>query len=252
MKKSLFLNISGDGIYDKLSTKEVVDTVWNSTKENLGDNIHQACATAVENIMKAAISKRTVDNITVVMIAFSSFKNFLFPKKLELIGHNSLDNIDIGRKQYILENSLVGNNSFDLDNRSFSLGEELSIVNQNVVDINTNGSSTNKQNAPTNVKPLLNKRGVQPKKKPNIIITAASSRPNVSSSINTSSQLDKSKMGINVMNVSHNGVNFAKVNAPKGSANFSNGVRKPEMAYTSRGLTKNTETFYKKNDMLRK
>lgn len=48
----------------------------------------------------------------------------MFPKE-RLICHNSLDQIDLNRQQeYVLNNSLMAN-SFELDNRSFSLGEEL-------------------------------------------------------------------------------------------------------------------------------
>lgn len=100
----------GDGIYDKLSNQEVIETVWSTAHDNKGDNIHQACANAVENIMKTAISKRTVDNITVVMIAFSSFKYALFPKRPDLIGNNSLDNINEYRNLHEIHRI---NNSFD-------------------------------------------------------------------------------------------------------------------------------------------
>ena len=222
-----------------MTTKEVVDIVWNSTKENLGDNIHQACATAVEQIMKTAIAKRTVDNITVVMIAFSSFKNFLFPKKAELIGHNSLDNIDVGRK-YILDNSLVGNNSFDLDNRSFSLGEELNIVNvdanNNLVDINHHDTMKPHN---LNSKTVMNKRNNILKKKSNIIVAAASNKPMVSNSLNGPIlQIDKTK------NCANN--NVTKIPANKTTVNGTGGIKKFDVFHTSRGLTKNMETFYKK------
>jgi len=236
----------GDGIFDKLTTKEVVDIVWNSTKENLGDNIHQVCATAVEQIMKTAIGKRTVDNITVVMIAFSSFKNFLFPKKPELIGHNSLDNIDVGRKQYILDNSLTGNNSFDLDNRSFSLGEELNIVNvdpnNNIIDINANG--LNKNNVSTNSKTLIGKRNNILKKKSNIVVAGASTKPLVSNSTNAAFiPFEKGKTYIG----NNNGGHVSKIQTHKTNLiNSSAGVKKFDAVHTSRGLTKNIETFYKK------
>lgn len=100
----------GDGIYDKLTNQDVIETVWSSCRENRGDNIHQACANAVEAVMKTAIAKRTVDNITVVMIAFSSFKYLLFPKRADLIGNNSLDNIAEFRNLHEIHRI---NNSFD-------------------------------------------------------------------------------------------------------------------------------------------
>lgn len=97
--------------------------MWSCVRESKGDNIHQACANAVEMIMKTAISKRTLDNITVVMIGFSSFKYLLFPKRTELIGNNSVDNIlDYNKLQEI--NRI--NNSFDVGYNDFSLEMGLS------------------------------------------------------------------------------------------------------------------------------
>lgn len=66
-----FVIMASDGIYDKMESKDVVEAVWTSVRDSTGDNIHQACATAVEHVMKTAIAKRTVDNITVVMISFT-------------------------------------------------------------------------------------------------------------------------------------------------------------------------------------
>lgn len=193
----------------------MVDIVWATTKENRGDNIHQVCANAVEQIMKTAIAKRTVDNITVVMIAFSSFKNFLFPKRLEMVLHNSLDNIDVGRKQFF-DSSLIGNNSFDLDNRSFSLGEELGIVKTTFIE-----GPLNEKNALN--KNLDNKKNHVLKKKPVAGI--------ITGTTNKTSTL--------------NGVNKGAIKQVAYKSAL--GAKKNEISYTSRVLTKNTqETFYKK------
>lgn len=103
----------------------MIEAVWSCAREFKGENIHQTCANGVELIMKSAIAKRTVDNITVVMIAFSSFKYLLFPKRPDLIGHNSLDQItDYSKIQQI---SHI-NNSFDLGTKEFSL--ELKLLGQ--------------------------------------------------------------------------------------------------------------------------
>lgn len=89
--------------------------------------------------MKTAISKRTLDNITVVMIAFSSFKYLLFPKRPELIGNNSVDNImDYSKLQEI--NRI--NNSFDVGFNDFSLD----ITHKNTAEARTPLQNTQKQN----------------------------------------------------------------------------------------------------------
>ena len=217
----------------------MVDIVWNGTKENLGDNIHQVCATAVEHVMKAAIAKRTVDNITVVMIAFSSFKNYLFPKRPELIGHNSLDNIDVGRKQYILDNSLIANNSFDLDNRSFSLGEELNIVNvdekNQIIDINNHNNPLNKNNLGNPSRNLVNKRTNILKKKTPVGIGVGTSIKSLLPNGIYSSHVPVDRVKTNII-----------TKIPNNKIDGAVAVKKNEIVHTSRGLTKNIETFYKK------
>jgi len=114
----------------------VIDSVWACAKDSKGDNIHQTCANAVETIMKTAISKRTVDNITVVMIGFSSFKYLLFPKRADLICNNSLDNMFDYKKMQEIHN----NNSFDVGTHEFSL--ELGLLNRN----NSKNNQENKKN----------------------------------------------------------------------------------------------------------
>lgn len=69
----------GDGIFDKLSSREVVQCVWDSTSSKQ-KNIHEQCAKGVDSILKEAIMKKTIDNITVVVIGFSNFKKKIFPR----------------------------------------------------------------------------------------------------------------------------------------------------------------------------
>ena len=39
-------------------------------------NVHEFCGKAVENIMKLAFNKKTLDNVTVVMIALDGLNNY--------------------------------------------------------------------------------------------------------------------------------------------------------------------------------
>ena len=136
----------------------MIETVWNCAKENKGDNIHQACANAVEMIMKTAIAKRTVDNITVVMISFSSFKYLLFPKRPDLIGNNSLDNINDYRNLHEIHRI---NNSFDYSSNAgsaeFSL--QLNLLNQQGIQekLKENDSKTPINQPPSNIAHNQNK-----------------------------------------------------------------------------------------------
>ena len=65
------LLIEGDGIFDKMSTSDVIEMVWDTFRRDEGKfkNIHEFSGLAVENIMKLAFNKKTLDNITVVIVA---------------------------------------------------------------------------------------------------------------------------------------------------------------------------------------
>ena len=69
-----FIILGSDGVYDKLTNKEIVKSAWDSLEDSNANNIHQQCGLAVENILRSAINSKSLDNITVVMICFKSFK----------------------------------------------------------------------------------------------------------------------------------------------------------------------------------
>lgn len=54
-----------------MSNSEIIGIVWETFKRDEGHfkDIHEFCGLAVENIMKLAFYNKTLDNITVVMVA---------------------------------------------------------------------------------------------------------------------------------------------------------------------------------------
>ena len=56
----------------------MIEIVWETFKRDKGSfqSIHEFCGRAVENIMKLAFNKKTLDNITIVMIAFEGLENY--------------------------------------------------------------------------------------------------------------------------------------------------------------------------------
>ena len=70
-----FIILASDGIFDKLSNKEVIQSAWAGLMENISDNIHQLCGASAENIMRTALCRRSLDNITVVIIGFEGMIN---------------------------------------------------------------------------------------------------------------------------------------------------------------------------------
>jgi len=77
-----FIVLGCDGIFDKMSNEHIVECVWNSVSDNkhmkVANNIHKQTGMAVEYILKNSLLRRTLDNVTVVMISFKNFKRAVF------------------------------------------------------------------------------------------------------------------------------------------------------------------------------
>ena len=75
-----------DGIFDKLSNTDSVLAVWKAALDNKNhptvrgkaQDVHKLCGIGVEYIIKNSLLRRSLDNVTVVIIAFSNFKHSLF------------------------------------------------------------------------------------------------------------------------------------------------------------------------------
>ena len=77
-----FLVLGCDGIYDELSSQEVIDCVWNSTSNAKG-TFKNLCENAAESINKRALQKRSLDNVTSLIIAFENFQRIINEKRKE-------------------------------------------------------------------------------------------------------------------------------------------------------------------------
>lgn len=68
-----FILIASDGIFDKLSNKDAVQLVWETTaKMKVNTPIQKQCQECVDVIIKTALMRKSLDNVTVVMIAFKN------------------------------------------------------------------------------------------------------------------------------------------------------------------------------------
>ena len=67
-----------------MSNSDVIEMVWDTFKREEGNfkNIHEFCGLAVENIMKLAFNKKTLDNITVVMVALEGLEKYFARKDI--------------------------------------------------------------------------------------------------------------------------------------------------------------------------
>lgn len=78
-----FIVMGCDGIFDRLSNKECIAAVWNGARDlpkynPTTSSIHQFAGIAVDYIIKNSMLRRTLDNVTVLVIAFKSLKTTIF------------------------------------------------------------------------------------------------------------------------------------------------------------------------------
>eukprot|EP01017_Pseudomicrothorax_dubius_P011488 TRINITY_DN142_c0_g1_i1.p1 TRINITY_DN142_c0_g1~~TRINITY_DN142_c0_g1_i1.p1 ORF type:complete len:526 (-),score=65.45 TRINITY_DN142_c0_g1_i1:47-1624(-) len=82
-----FLVLATDGVFDVLSSEEVISTVWMTVRESGAKDIHELCAAAVDNILRFAFAKNSTDNITVIILAFEGLVKKAFPVVEQVAGN---------------------------------------------------------------------------------------------------------------------------------------------------------------------
>lgn len=65
-----FIILGCDGIYDQISSEEILDCAWMILRNNdINLNLHEKCGMIVDFILKASMARKSFDNITCVMIS---------------------------------------------------------------------------------------------------------------------------------------------------------------------------------------
>lgn len=80
--------------------------VWRAAFDNQSNpcvkgqakDIHQMSGMAVEYILKNSLLRRSLDNVTVVIVSFSNFKHTIF-------GHQPLNQIKLGSEELLEKDS---------------------------------------------------------------------------------------------------------------------------------------------------
>ena len=81
-----FICLGCDGIYDKMNNEESIKAVWRAAYDNFNHpsvkgtatDVHKLAGMGVEYILKNTLLRRSLDNVTVVLIAFSNLKHAAF------------------------------------------------------------------------------------------------------------------------------------------------------------------------------
>jgi len=73
-KEHDFIVLGCDGIFDKLTNEDVIGVVWDTLKKREAKSIHDLLKLGVENIIKESLLRKSLDNVTAIIIAFSSLE----------------------------------------------------------------------------------------------------------------------------------------------------------------------------------
>ena len=85
-KKSDFIIIGCDGIFDYLENDKILTMIWKfKRKGTVIENIHKYSGDIADSILKYSMKKLTVDNVTVIFIAFQNFEEKMKDENFEYI-----------------------------------------------------------------------------------------------------------------------------------------------------------------------
>ncbi|CAK91754.1 unnamed protein product (macronuclear) [Paramecium tetraurelia] len=67
-----FIVLGSDGIFDTMSSKDVITQIWKDVQQSQNTNdLHDMMSNAVESVIKESLLRKTTDNVTLLIIAFS-------------------------------------------------------------------------------------------------------------------------------------------------------------------------------------
>ncbi|CAG9318444.1 unnamed protein product [Blepharisma stoltei] len=69
-----FIAMGCDGIFDRMTNKEMVECIWNSVTENFLVPYPNKCAEAVNDVIRSALRRRSMDNLTLILIGLKGLK----------------------------------------------------------------------------------------------------------------------------------------------------------------------------------
>lgn len=69
-----YILIGTDGIYDKLSNKDIIQVAWRAFADRPTENLHTASGNMTESVIREAMARQSTDNVTAVLIAFPNLQ----------------------------------------------------------------------------------------------------------------------------------------------------------------------------------
>jgi protein phosphatase 2C family protein 2/3 len=83
-KKSDFILIGCDGIFDNLDNENILRLIWSFKKKGKTiENIHKLSADITDCVIKYSMKKLSEDNVTVIFFAFQNFQEKMKDEEFE-------------------------------------------------------------------------------------------------------------------------------------------------------------------------
>lgn len=79
-----FIVLGCDGIYDHLTNDQIIDSIWTILEDDefIMCDFNLQCAISVDMVLKSSMEQKSIDNLSVIFIAFESFKSSYLEAKL--------------------------------------------------------------------------------------------------------------------------------------------------------------------------
>ena len=159
-----FFILGCDGIFDQLTSDEVMNCAWMIYNNN--DNklitqckdIHTQSGLIIDLIMKSALARKTFDNVTCLLISFKEIGNFISSDNNNCLNNNSIINSNTEIKNRNNKNNNINRAYTSYINNRSSLNNEI----RNKENFNlTNEKKMNKIETNINNKNSRNKKPIE-------------------------------------------------------------------------------------------
>ena len=94
----------GDGIFDRLDNEKIFYKIWEYKKKGqVHNDIRELCGKITDGIIKYSMQKQSIDNVSVIFIAFKNFENKMKDPDFEYVENS---NTRLAKEQYDLSQQI--------------------------------------------------------------------------------------------------------------------------------------------------
>ena len=84
----------GDGIFERLDNDKILHKIWKYKKKGeVHNDIKTLCGIITDGIIKYSLQKQTIDNVSVIFIAFKNFEDKMKDPNFEYISTTKTRNV---------------------------------------------------------------------------------------------------------------------------------------------------------------